>query len=338
MPAYNAEAFLGQALDSLRAQTFPDYELIVIDDGSRDGTWGVIQHGARTDSRIRAFRNDANRGLVYTRNRCLDLSTAPFVALADADDIAAPCRIEKQLRFLEAHPNIGVLGGNVSFVSQAGMDMGIAPAPFLEDRHIRFFLRLGPCLWNTATMYRRSLVLEAGSYRPGFDGGAEDYDLWARLLKVTEFANLEESLATVHVHEGSVTARRKETDKNIFAVARGLLSDYLAQPLSYEEAASLVLLFYHGFPQGMNDRQALHLALSLLGRAQQVEAPDTVALLREKMSKALWVRAQERVYSDRKLSAAMAGRAAALQPRLLTSTGFAKYAARWLLPARLRCA
>lgn len=335
MAAYNAEAYVGRAIESLLAQTVRDFELIIVEDGSRDATPGIIRRYACADPRIRALYNQENRGLVFTRNRALQECRAPLVAVADADDICLPARLEKQWQYLEQHPEVGIIGSAVERLDTDGHRIGTSSF-CTEDRHIRLLLRLGPCLWNTTTVYRRHLLVEAGGYRQGFDRGAEDYDLWARLLKVTQFANLGESLVSVHVHGGSVTQRPQGAFANIVRVARGLLSEYLERPVSTEQAEDLVLLFYHGLGRHAQDREIMKLALSLEGKAQQVEAPDTMVLLREKISKAVWLRAQARVYSDRRLSLALAFRAAALKPGMVASAEFAKYACRWSLPNQLR--
>ena len=172
--------FVGPALDSLLSQACADFELIVVDDGSTDETAAILHAYAKRDARIRFLRNETNRGLIFTRNRALQESRGRYVAIADADDLFHPQRFEKQLQFLRDHPACGVVGSGVEILNH---DVRKTPelAIYTEDRDIRFFMRLLPVLWNTTTCYRRDLLLEAGGYREGFEAGAEDYDLRARL-------------------------------------------------------------------------------------------------------------------------------------------------------------
>ena len=108
LPAYNAQDTIAESIDSILNQSFRDFELIVINDGSTDATEKVIAQ--YDDSRIRYFANPGNQGLIYTLNRGLELSQGKYIARMDADDISLPARFEKQVRILEEHPEIIVCG------------------------------------------------------------------------------------------------------------------------------------------------------------------------------------------------------------------------------------
>lgn len=336
MPAFNAGRFIRKAIDSLRSQTFSNYELIIIDDGSHDETWQIARQYANADHRIRLLRNDTNRGLVYTRNRCIEEAKSPFISLADADDVFDPFRIEKQMQFMDAHPNVGVLGANVSFIDESGVPVPKPSRLYLEDKNIRFFLMLGPCIWNTVTMYRRDLLLDVGGYRQGFDSGAEDYELWSRLLKVTNFANLDMILASVHVHSSSVTANGIAVKRNICRIPRDMLSEYLGVNLSHETVKDLLILFCHGLGQRKDVSQALGVSLMLKDKAARVEAPDTYKQLCKKMNVAFWIQAQFQIYLNRKQSLELTLSALPLDPEMVLTTEFAKYVCRLMIPDRLR--
>jgi hypothetical protein len=336
MAAYNAGPFIGQAIESLLVQTFREFELIVVDDGSTDQTPDLIRQYAHTDARVRALRNEANRGLVFTRNRSVAACSAPLVAIADADDVFHPRRLERQWHYLAQHPDIGVLSSAVGLMDGDGRKTGEYRF-YSEDRHIRFFLLLGPCVWNTTSVYRREL-LGNEPYRPRFDGGAEDYDLWARLRNKTRFAALDEVLATVRVHGASCTANSAATQRNIFEIGSALLSDYLQQPVDSHSAAALARLLLRTGMDAESARCALELGSALWTRSVELEASDTVQLLRRKLFAAFWVQAQYHVYAARPVSRAMARFALRLQPSLSVRPCFASYACRSLTPdlARLR--
>ena len=99
-PAYNAAEFLGETLGSIRSQSYENWELVIVDDASTDGTWEMIEGAAMEEPRIRAFRNESNRGVVFTRNRALDEAKGRFVAFLDSDDLWEPLKLEKQVAFM----------------------------------------------------------------------------------------------------------------------------------------------------------------------------------------------------------------------------------------------
>jgi glycosyltransferase involved in cell wall biosynthesis len=335
MAAYNAGPFIGPAIESLLAQTFRDFELVVLDDGSTDQTPAILGEYARCEGRIKVLRNDRNRGLVYTRNRLLQAASAPFVAVADADDVCHPERLEKQLRFLEKHPECGMVGSGVDFLDQREGQLP-SLAVHAEDRHIRFFMHLMPAFWNTTTCYRRELILEAGGYREGFDAGAEDYDLWARLLPRTRMANLAEPLAKVRLHGKSVTAENSNCLRNVLRISARLLSDYLGRPVEIGLREELHRFLNHMAMSATTCESAFALSRAIERKASVVEAPDTVAMFRAKLAEAAWKQAQYQVYAARSLSRAMAGLALRLRPTLWVRPELAKYCCRWLAPASLR--
>ena len=111
LPAYNVQDTIGESIDSILSQTFTDFELIIINDGSQDNTEEVIH--ADSDKRIRYYRNEKNEGLIYTLNRGLDLAQGKYIARMDADDVSLPTRFEKQVKVMEESPNIVVCGTQI---------------------------------------------------------------------------------------------------------------------------------------------------------------------------------------------------------------------------------
>ncbi len=136
MPVCNAGAFLAPALESLRAQTLADWELIAVDDGSTDGSPAVLRAWARRDRRVQAFFQPANRGIPETLNAGLDRARGHFVAFLNHDDLSLPGRLAAQVAYLERHPEIALLGTAVEHVDAAGMTLSVAamPATPLEAR------------------------------------------------------------------------------------------------------------------------------------------------------------------------------------------------------------
>jgi Glycosyl transferase family 2 len=304
---------------------------VVVDDGSTDETPTILGRCARCDGRIRVVRNDGNLGLVYTRNRLLQVASAPFVAIADADDICAAARLERQMECMVRHPDVGVCGTAVELVGGGQSESG-DQTTVLEDHNIRFFMRIMPCLWNTTTVYRRELLEQAGGYREGFEAGAEDYDLWARLLPLTRFANLPEPLVKVRVHPGSVTAQGSKCLRNVLRVSARLLQDYLRRPVPIELCEDLHCFLMHIGMEVPACERALALAHALYSQAARVDAPDTIQLLRNKLAQAAWTQARYLVYAAPSLSRGLAIQALRWKPSLLRQGAIYAHAARSLAP------
>ncbi|NLE50087.1 MAG: glycosyltransferase family 2 protein [Chloroflexi bacterium] len=206
MPAHNGERYLAGAIDSILAQTLRDFELIVVDDGSTDRTPEILDRYARRDSRVRVHRQE-NQGIPAARNQCLDLATGRYLAWMDSDDVALPARLQKQVAFMDAHPEIGVCGTWVKTIGAAAGQVWRYPT---DDATLRSVLVFNPPFANTSTVVRRE-ALEAAGLR--FDLSfpqAQDYDLWARAAQHTRLANLPEALVLYRLHPRQVTETRSD--------------------------------------------------------------------------------------------------------------------------------
>lgn len=208
MPAYNSEAFVGEAVASILAQTFTDFELLVIDDGSTDSTRDVLE--AIRDPRLRLVSNPHNMGLIRTLNRGLELATGHYVARMDADDVSAPERLERQVEFLESHPDVDVLGTMVNLINEDGKQFGAIRGYPTDPKAIHRFLLRECCLIHPSVMFRKNVVLAAGGYLPAARH-AEDYDLWLRLSDHHEIANLAEQLVSYRMHRNQVSIKNLPT-------------------------------------------------------------------------------------------------------------------------------
>ena len=178
------------ALASVLAQTLGDLELIVVDDGSTDATPQIVA-AAAADPRVRLERRPPE-GLTRALNHALAVARAPLVARLDADDVALPERLARQVAFLDAHRDIGVLGSAAREVNGGGREVRVVRPPADDAALRRALIRENPMVHSTVTM-RRAVVVAAGGYDPRFPV-AQDYDLWMRLLPITRLANLTEPL------------------------------------------------------------------------------------------------------------------------------------------------
>ena len=207
MSVYNGAPWVREAVESVLAQTASDLELIVVDDGSTDATPELL--GAIRDVRLRVERQ-SRAGLTRSLNRALQFSTAPLVARMDADDVALPERFAKQLAFLEAHPNVGLLGTGCQEISLSGEILRTITPPADDEAIRRALIRENPFIHSSVVM-RRASVEAVGGYDETLPV-AQDYDLWIRMSRVTRLANLPEPLVLRRLTPGRVSSAR-DTDR-----------------------------------------------------------------------------------------------------------------------------
>ena len=203
MPVYNAEKYLPMAIESILKQSFRDFEFIIIDDGSNDGSSDIIRKYEKEDARIRVFKQK-NLGLVKTLNRGIKLSRAKYIARMDADDVSFSDRLKLQYDYLNLHSKVGLIGGQVNFINENGEVVNeILPRP-IDDYDIKMISGYRTALAHTAVMYRKSLINKVGQYEAD-KFLAEDHDLWCRIAKVTELHNLPQIVASYRILQEGVS-------------------------------------------------------------------------------------------------------------------------------------
>ena len=232
MPVYKGERFLREAIDSILNQTFTDFEFIIINDGSTDGTLEIIQ--SYSDKRIRLVNNESNQGIVACLNHGIELAQGEYIARMDADDISLPERFEKQIRFLEENPDVGVCGTWRKNIDANGDIIGERTHP-KEDYLIKWklFLNTNPISHPTILM-RADLVKSVGGYNEKFKH-CEDYDLWRRLIYKTKIYNIPEFLLSYRYHDNNITTTQQSTQMdNSKKIAIGLMSELIVEPKKIE--------------------------------------------------------------------------------------------------------
>ena len=217
MPVYNGEKYLAEAIESILAQSFTDFELIVVDDGSTDDSAAKIQVYADRDSRIRFFKLPRNVGMADARNRGIDAATGEYIAQMDCDDVSIPWRLEKQVGFLQSHADIGVVGG---FLQIASADLTRRQNHEYPQQHADIVLQwiLGgrTTFADAISMVRRDILMSVGGYEES-RRVAGDMELFSRLYFETRFANLPEALHVYRQHEEQMSAtlhREQQIEKN----------------------------------------------------------------------------------------------------------------------------
>jgi len=198
MTVYNGLPFVEQAVDSLLAQDFDDFELVVVDDGSTDGTADRLAQ--LTDPRIRLLRR-SHEGRVAALNHAIGLARGRYLANLDADDVALPGRLALPVRFLDEHPEVAVVGsGTQPFI---GDEAARRPRRLpRSDFAIRWSFLLRNPIFNSSATFRAASVAEVGGYDPAHDDVMDDADLLLRLGRRHRLANLEVPLAAKRLHRG----------------------------------------------------------------------------------------------------------------------------------------
>jgi glycosyltransferase involved in cell wall biosynthesis len=195
MTAHNEAPLIGEAVASILAQTFTDFELIVVDDGSTDGTADVVERFG--DPRVRVVRQ-ANTGQPRAMNRGIREARGDLVARHDADDLSLPERFGRQVAFLDAHPDVALVGTGALLRNAAGRDRVFHAVP--SSQGVRRALAWGNPIVHTSVMMRRAAVEQAGAYA---DMQFEDYDLWIRMAAAFPLANIAAPLVVRRVRAGS---------------------------------------------------------------------------------------------------------------------------------------
>ncbi len=209
LPVYNASATLRAAVDSILSQEFKDFELLIIDDGSKDESRVIINEYARRDNRIRQIFNETNKGLPYTLNEGLRLAASDLVARLDADDEALPQRLGVQYEFMKANPEIVVAGSYVYNMGKTRALDRLLVFP-TEPQDVADTLKRCNCIYHPTVIMRKKEILELGGYRSTFKN-AEDYDLWLRASKKHLLSNIPKPLLRYRLSvQGASLAKKWE--------------------------------------------------------------------------------------------------------------------------------
>ena len=188
MPAYNSAPYIAEAIESILNQTFSDFEFLIINDGSTDKTADIVAQYAKVDKRIKFIDNKKNQGLIAVLNQGLDLARGEYIARMDSDDISMPERFEKQILYMDANPDVGVVG---TAGQNFGADNSVNISPAIVDA---VELLRGVGFYHPSVMMRKSVI---DKYNLRYDKNfylVEDHELWTRLLNVTKLRNIPDVL------------------------------------------------------------------------------------------------------------------------------------------------
>jgi hypothetical protein len=277
MSVYNGDRFLAEAIDSVLSQTFADFEFLILDDGSSDGSRAIITARAADDRRIRPIVRE-NRGLVASLNQLLDEARAPLAARMDADDVCHPERFARQFAFLSGNPEYGVVGSWSKDIDANGAPYSASGSdhPVTHEEFVAAIASGAPLLCHPAVMYRREIVLKAGGYHAAFRH-CEDLDLWLRLAGMTRLGNIPERLILYRHYEEQVSCRHASEQQIGAAVSRIAYEERIAgRPDPTANLSRLppidaldTLFARNGIAQRVREKVALGLRYSRAGMGDQ---------------------------------------------------------------------
>jgi len=234
IPTRNSAEFLQDALDSILGQTFPHYEILIVDDQSSDRTLEILERAG--DPRIRVI-SGPGKGLAAALNLGVREAVGEYIARMDADDIADPTRLGKQVAFLDENPEIGVCG--TLFKQFMGGD-----AVHNHMEHVRYSDMLMGCyIGHPTAMFRRELFVVHDLYYNESMRYSEDYDLWSRAIRVTKLANIPEILLLYRRHTGSTSIAHMDHMHRLDVGVRLGMITYLVGDLTPEELAGIEVIF-----------------------------------------------------------------------------------------------
>jgi len=243
MSVYNDEKFVREAIDSILNQTFTDFEFLIINDGSKDDSLKVIK--SYKDTRIRLISRE-NKGLVYSLNEGIKLAKGEYIARQDSDDVSLPHRLETEVKFLDSHPNVGLVGSNYTIIDTNGKRM-VTTNVFTHPADLKLTQITCNQFGHGSIMARKTILQKLKGYDKSV-GHVEDYDLWTRISRIADIANLEEPTYLYRTNPNGITQQNHELQiKQTFAVRDKSFKHFLKHRDEYK------VLFYK--PSGQRYRQ-----------------------------------------------------------------------------------
>ncbi|MGP1683043.1 MAG: glycosyltransferase family 2 protein [Giesbergeria sp.] len=206
MPVFNGERYLAPTIEAILGQTFTDFEFVIVNDGSTDGSRDILEQYARQDSRI-VIVDQQNGGISRALNAGIDRVIAPYVAPIDQDDISLPHRLEVEVAALEAEPDVVCVGGWYDIIDAQGRYLTTLRVPSDDSDIQRVALAGHSPICHSGCMMRKEAFLKVGGYDPEFDL-AQDLDLYLRLGEVGRLQNLETPVLRYRVHAAASSERR----------------------------------------------------------------------------------------------------------------------------------
>lgn len=216
MSVYNGERFLREAIESILNQSYNDFEFLIVDDHSEDGSYDILR--SYDDRRIILIRNEGNMGLTRSLNKAIAVSKAKYIARQDADDVSAENRLGIQVAYMEEHGSCDVAGTYAYIIDEKGMQIGVLEHP-TDFNSVAHCLKTDNCIVHGSVIMRRSAFESASGYDELFVR-SQDYELWLRLLKQHRLENVGKYLYSRRKHSQTIEATSFYSQKIMAAFAK----------------------------------------------------------------------------------------------------------------------
>ena len=240
MPAYNTEKYISEAIESILNQTFKDFEFIIIDDGSTDRTWDIIQEYEKKDDRIVALRNVKNLGIPTNRNKLVSMAKGKYIVWQDSDDISLPYRIEKQYNFMEKNPEIGICGGWLQIFNENNK-LSIRKYAS-DDKNLRKNIFKYSPIAQPVSIIRKEILDKTNGYDKSLKQ-AEDLDMSFKIGTFSEFSNLQEVLLKYRFDNNSISKNKmKENIIYTLKVRKKAVKKYNYK-MNFQDRIAFVITF-----------------------------------------------------------------------------------------------
>jgi len=280
MPVYNGERYVRKAVESILNQTFTDFEFIIVDDGSTDHTWQILQDYAANEPRIVLVRNETNVGLARSLNRGLGLARGEYIARMDADDVSLSGRLTAQVSFLDEHAGVGVVGSAVQVIDADGSPGNVWRYPAMHAL-ILWSLCFHAPLAHPTVVFRRAVVERVGGYDDALLA-SEDRDLWQRLSSVTRLANLPEVYLLYRQHPNKVSCRHADMQlRNSAKAGQRLMSRILGYQVPFEICHNIRLGRFETADDAIQAVSVIHSLYDTFMSKKSLSIPEKRAIRRD---------------------------------------------------------
>ncbi len=277
MPVHNGMPYLPETVESILCQSFGAFEFLAVDDGSTDGTAQYLK--SLQDTRVRYHRLE-KVGLVSALNYGLENAQGPLVARIDADDVALPERLERQLAYFEANPRCVLLGCDFDEIDTQGQVVGSNDYRMTSDIALRWQMFFGTPFLHPGVMFPREAALRIGGYSRSCDAAAEDYDMWVRLSGLGPIASLPDRLMRKRTHAACRTEVRMEEGIAISSKIAGEYAQMVCAELDAVAVAELYMFYFNRDPKRCSIERvvdAFQAICDLFPVERRRESPDLAA-------------------------------------------------------------
>ena len=233
MPNYNCEKYIWEAIESILNQSFTDFEFIIIDDGSTDSSWEIIQGYASRDERIVAVKNEENLGVTKTRNKLLKLVKTEYVAMSDSDDIAEIEWLKRIYTKISSDEKLWVVWTNFNIIDSKSVVTGERIFPHTNEECKESIWYRNP-FWQNTVIIKMNTIKDVWDYDESYKN-TEDLNLWVRIWSKYDFYNIQEKLVKYRIHwENTILKQQKLMIQNTLKVRRNAVKLWYNMPLKWK--------------------------------------------------------------------------------------------------------